>query len=53
VLELALAAWALPTQEPIPALLRSVGAADLADDDSLTAAVTDRLPALRAGRIEI
>ncbi|MDH6492259.1 mannitol dehydrogenase family protein [Streptomyces sp. SAI-127] len=53
VLELALAAWALPAQEPIPALLRSVGAADLADDESLTAAVTDRLPALRAGRIEI
>lgn len=53
VLELALAAWALPYEQPVPALLRDVGAPDLADDDALTTAVAARLPALRAGRIEI
>ncbi len=37
----------------VRALLRVLGAADLADDDALTAAVADRLPALRAGHIEI
>ncbi len=36
----------------VSALLRTVGAADLADDTALTAAVADRLPALRAGRVE-
>ncbi|MEU3339827.1 mannitol dehydrogenase family protein [Streptomyces sp. NPDC002144] len=54
VLELALAAWALSAApEPVPALLRAAGAADLADDDTLTTAVTDRLPALHAGRVEL
>jgi fructuronate reductase len=53
VLELALAAWALPYERPVPALLREVGAADLADDDALTTAVAARLPALRAGHIDI
>ncbi|QMV12193.1 mannitol dehydrogenase family protein [Streptomyces lincolnensis] len=55
VLELALAAWALSTG-PVTSvrdLLSSVGAADLADDDALVTAVTQRLPALRAGRVEI
>ncbi|WP_437059961.1 mannitol dehydrogenase family protein [Streptomyces sp. enrichment culture] len=37
----------------VGALLRTVGAADLADDTALTAAVADRLPALRAGRVEL
>lgn len=53
VLELALASWALAERETVPVLLRSVGAADLADDGALVAAVTDRLPALAAGRVEI
>ncbi|MFG2792757.1 hypothetical protein [Streptomyces sp. NPDC048419] len=54
VLELAFAAWALPYERPVPALLREVGgAADLADDDALTTAVAERLPALRAGHIDI
>jgi fructuronate reductase len=39
--------------ETVRALLRVLGAADLADDDMLITAVADRLPALRAGRIEI
>ncbi|AQS71546.1 mannitol dehydrogenase family protein [Streptomyces pactum] len=39
--------------ETVRALLRVLGAADLADDDALTTAVADRLPALRAGRVEI
>ncbi|GGV64277.1 mannitol dehydrogenase [Streptomyces griseoloalbus] len=37
----------------VRALLRVLGAADLADDDALATAVADRLPALRAGRVEI
>ncbi|MFC8570854.1 mannitol dehydrogenase family protein [Streptomyces sp. NPDC057245] len=37
----------------VGALLRTVGATDLADDTALTATVADRLPALRAGRVEI
>ncbi|WP_437082016.1 mannitol dehydrogenase family protein [Streptomyces sp. enrichment culture] len=37
----------------VAALLRAVGAADLADDTALVTAVADRLPALRAGRVEI
>jgi fructuronate reductase len=53
VLELALAAWALPYERPVPALLREAGAADLAEDGALTGAVAGRLPALRAGRIEL
>lgn len=59
VLELALAAWVFSTRpagtdpvETVRALLRVLGAPDLADDDALTGAVADRLPALRAGRIE-
>ncbi|MFE1029545.1 mannitol dehydrogenase family protein [Streptomyces sp. NPDC058818] len=36
----------------VRALLRVLGAADLADDDRLTAAVANHLPALRAGRVE-
>ncbi|MEU0071904.1 mannitol dehydrogenase family protein [Streptomyces sp. NPDC006332] len=39
--------------DTVRALLRVLGAADLADDDALTGAVADRLPALRAGRVEI
>ncbi|MFI5677415.1 mannitol dehydrogenase family protein [Streptomyces cellulosae] len=37
----------------VRALLRVLGAADLAADDALVAAVADRLPALRSGRVEI
>jgi fructuronate reductase len=37
----------------VAALLRTVGAADLAEQADLTAAVAARLPALRAGRIEL
>jgi fructuronate reductase len=49
------ACWAPSTRpsETVRALLRVLGAADLADDDALTAAVAARLPALRAGRVEI
>jgi fructuronate reductase len=49
------ACWGPSTRpaETVRALLRVLGAADLADDDALTAAVADRLPALRAGRVEI
>ncbi|MEV0221782.1 mannitol dehydrogenase family protein [Streptomyces sp. NPDC050704] len=39
--------------DTVRALLRVLGATDLADEDALTAAVADRLPALRAGRVEI
>jgi fructuronate reductase len=39
--------------ETVRALLRAVDAQDLADDTTLTTAVTERLPALQAGRIEI
>lgn len=39
--------------ETVRALLCVLGAADLADDTALTAAVADRLPALEAGRIEV
>ena len=55
VLELALAAWTVSTCRTMPVrdLLGSVGAADLAEDDSFVAAVTDRIPALRAGQVEI
>ncbi|MER5430021.1 mannitol dehydrogenase family protein [Streptomyces sp. NPDC002588] len=53
MLELALAAWVLTSGKPVHALLAEVGAADLAEDDALTAGVTDRLPALRAGRVEL
>ncbi|MGW8066672.1 mannitol dehydrogenase family protein [Streptomyces ziwulingensis] len=45
-----------PTAHPagtVRALLRVIGAADLADDDTLTAAVAHRLTALRAGRVEV
>ena len=37
----------------VAALLRTVGAADLAEQADLTASVAARLPALRAGRIEL
>lgn len=52
----ALAACWEPGKQPVEtvrALLRVLGASDLADDDALTAAVADRLPALQAGRVEI
>lgn len=52
----ALAACLRPSAGPaatVRALLRVLGATDLADDDALTAAVADRLPSLRAGRVEI
>ncbi|MFJ8333225.1 mannitol dehydrogenase family protein [Streptomyces sp. NPDC094437] len=52
----ALAACWRPAARPadaVGALLRVLGAADLADDAVLTTAVADRLPALRAGRVEI
>ncbi|WP_369030080.1 mannitol dehydrogenase family protein [Streptomyces adonidis] len=39
--------------ETVRALLRALGATDLADDDPLTTAIAGRLPALQAGRIEI
>ncbi|CAL9623978.1 Polyol:NADP oxidoreductase [Streptomyces sp. enrichment culture] len=39
--------------EAVRALLRVLGATDLADDDALVAAVAGRLPALRAGRVEV
>ncbi|MFH8466964.1 mannitol dehydrogenase family protein [Streptomyces sp. NPDC017991] len=49
------ACWgtAMRPAETVRALLRVLGAADLADDDALTAAVADRLPALDAGRVEL
>ncbi|NGO07721.1 mannitol dehydrogenase family protein [Streptomyces sp. HC44] len=49
------ACWALAARpaETVSALLRVVGAADLADDTALTTAVADRLSALRAGRVDI
>jgi fructuronate reductase len=49
------ACWGPATRpaETVRALLRVLGATDLADDDTLTGAVADRLPALGAGRIEI
>ncbi|MBO8193477.1 mannitol dehydrogenase family protein [Streptomyces oryzae] len=37
----------------VRALLTALGAADLADDTALTGAIAARLPALRAGRIEV
>jgi fructuronate reductase len=37
----------------VAALLREVGAADLAQQHDLTASIAQRLPALRAGRIDI
>ncbi|MER5185702.1 mannitol dehydrogenase family protein [Streptomyces sp. NPDC002896] len=52
----ALAACWRPVTRPaqtVRALLRVLGARDLADDDALTTAVANRLPALRAGRVEI
>ncbi|MEU0805163.1 mannitol dehydrogenase family protein [Streptomyces sp. NPDC005970] len=52
----ALAACWEPSDRPstaVRALLRLLGAADLADDEALVAAVADRLPALRSGRVEI
>ncbi|PSM41085.1 mannitol dehydrogenase family protein [Streptomyces dioscori] len=49
------ACWAPATRpaETVRALLGVLGATDLADDDALTSAVADRLPALAAGRVEI
>ena len=38
---------------PVAALLRTVGAADLAEDQRLTTAITQRLPAVRAGHIDV
>jgi fructuronate reductase len=52
----ALAACWAPAARPtetVRALLRVVGAADLADDGTLAEAVAARLPALRAGRVEM
>jgi fructuronate reductase len=46
--------WAVSDpQARVGALLRTVGAADLAEQADLTASVAARLPALHAGRIEI
>ncbi|MEU6355898.1 mannitol dehydrogenase family protein [Streptomyces sp. NPDC047072] len=53
MLELGLAAWALHAGRPVRDLLVEVGAGDLAEDSALTTAVTDRLPALRTGLVEI
>lgn len=55
VLELALGAWMVSTGRTMSVrdLLGSVGAADLAEDADFVAAVTDRIPALRAGQVEI
>ncbi|MFF9689674.1 mannitol dehydrogenase family protein [Streptomyces sp. NPDC014623] len=49
------ACWSAPARpaETVRALLSAVGAPDLAGDDALTTAVAGRLPALRAGRVEI
>ncbi|WP_326761580.1 mannitol dehydrogenase family protein [Streptomyces phaeochromogenes] len=49
------ACWGPSTRpaETVRALLRVLGAADLADDEALVAAVADRLPALRTGHVEI
>ncbi|NJQ00456.1 mannitol dehydrogenase family protein [Streptomyces sp. PLAI1-29] len=49
------ACWApsLSPIESVRALLRALGAPDLAEDDGLTTAVAERLPALRAGHVEI
>ncbi|AXG81679.1 mannitol dehydrogenase family protein [Streptomyces paludis] len=41
------------TADTVRRLLGAVGAADLAGDPALVSAVTARLPALRAGRVEI
>ncbi|AKZ59603.1 putative mannitol dehydrogenase protein [Streptomyces ambofaciens ATCC 23877] len=52
----ALAACWRPANRPVGtvrALLRVLGATDLAEDDALTAAVAERFPALDAGRVEI
>ncbi|MGW7514862.1 mannitol dehydrogenase family protein [Streptomyces sp. NPDC054796] len=52
----ALAACWGPGKRPadvVGALLRVLGAADLAEDTALVTAVADRLPALRAGRVDI
>ncbi|WLW57067.1 mannitol dehydrogenase family protein [Streptomyces sp. YU58] len=55
VLELALAAWVVSTgaEASVRDVLAGVGAADLAEDDTFVAAVSDRIPALRAGQVEI
>ena len=46
--------WAEPTpQGLVAALLRTVGATDLAEQADLTASVAARLPAVRAGQIEL
>jgi fructuronate reductase len=47
--------WSTNAQpkEHVAALLREVGAADLADQHDLTTSIAQRLPALRAGRIDI
>jgi fructuronate reductase len=39
--------------QSVAALLRTIGAEDLAEDRDLLSAVADRLPGVRAGRIEI
>lgn len=41
------------TEDTVRRLLRVVGAADLAEDAALVSAVTARIPALQAGRVEI
>ena len=43
----------LPAPALVGALLRVIGAADLAEHSDLTSSVADRLPALRAGRIDV
>ena len=40
-------------EDTVRRLLHALGAADLAEDNALTTAVAARLPALRAGRIEV
>jgi fructuronate reductase len=42
-----------PAPALVGALLREIGAADLAEQSDLTSSVANRLPALRAGRVEL
>ncbi|MDT0317715.1 mannitol dehydrogenase family protein [Streptomyces millisiae] len=44
---------AAPAADTVAALLRTIGAPDLAEDTALTTAVAARLPALAAGRVEL
>ncbi|MDR1387923.1 MAG: mannitol dehydrogenase family protein [Propionibacteriaceae bacterium] len=47
------ACWSQPTELALAGLLDAVGFPDLAQDDGFVPGAADRLPALRAGRIEL